>query len=140
MNIVERLMQIDDNAVNSKRVEIYRSHRLARLLGESEPVEIEIKELSYRRVSNIMAQMSDKKGNVRYDKKVDTELLLALEAVNNIDFKDHALQEKFGAATPKDLCEKLLQNDVPKIAEMVAEMSGYYSEDEEEDIEEIKNS
>ena len=63
-----------------------------------------------------------------------------LEAVNNIDFKDHRLQEKFGVATPKDLCEKLLQNDVPKISEMVAEMSGYSSEDDKEDIEEIKNS
>ena len=60
MNIVERLMQIDDNAVNSKHVEIYKSHRLARLLGESEPVEIEVKELAYRRVSDIMTQMTDK--------------------------------------------------------------------------------
>ena len=143
MNIVERLMQIDDNAVNTKHTEIYKSHRLARILGESEPVDIEIKELPYRKVSDIMTSMTDKKGQVQMDRKVDTELLLVLEAVTNIDFRDKALMDKFNCATPKDLAEKLLQNDVPLIAEKVAAMSGFSAEDENkesEDIEEIKNS
>ena len=142
MNIVDRLMQVDDNAVNQKHVEVFRSHRLARILGESEPVEIQIRELPYRRVQELTSMMIDQKGRPKLEKKVDTELMLALEAIVNIDFRNKELQDKFGCHTPKELCEKLLQSEVASIAELISDMSGYNQDEEEEkeELEEIKNS
>lgn len=139
MNIVDRLMSIDDNAINEKHIEKFESHRLARLLGESEPVIVELKELPYRRVSDIITMAITKKGNYDQKKRVDSEILLVTEAVNNIDLGNHDLQTKFHAASPKDLAEILFQGEIPKMVAVITEMAGYEEEDEEE-IEEIKNS
>ena len=140
MNIVDRLMQIDDDKVNQKHVEKFESHRLARLLGESEPVVVELKELPYRRVSDIITMAVNKKGGYDQKKRVDSEILLVMEAVDNIDLKNHDLQAKFRAQTPKELCEKLFQGEIPKMVGIITEMAGYNDEDEEEVVEEIKNS
>lgn len=136
MNIVEKLMAVDAKVVNEKKTEIFKSERLARLLGEEDHVEIEVRELPYRQVSEIMGSMLTSKGNVDFKKKVDAELRLIISSVN-IDFKNKALQEKFGCATPKDLAEKIIGSEIQAIADIVTELSGYNSDVDED--EEIKN-
>lgn len=136
-NIIEKLMKVDAGAIDQREVRTFASHRLARILGEKKPVELEIEELPYRQVSEIMTSTVKNDGTLDFNRKVDAELRLVLAAVKNIDFKNKDLQKKFGCATPKDLAEKLLEGETPQIAQVVLTMAGYT--DEEEEIEEVKN-
>lgn len=134
MNIVEQLLTVDESKIEKKEVRIFMSRRLGYILDAKGDVGIEVQEVPYRRVTNIMSKTFKGNGNMNYEKKVDSELLLVLEAVQNIDFKNHDLMAKFHCQTPKDLAEKILGNDVPKIATMVMDMVGWTGEDDEDEI------
>ena len=134
MNIVEQLLTVDESKIEEKEVRTFKSERLKRIFGVEEAIDIEVQEVPYRRVTNIMSKTFKGNGNMNYERKVDSELLLVLEAVQNIDFKNHDLMAKFHCQTPKDLAEKILGNDVPKIATMVMDMVGWTGEDDEDEI------
>lgn len=138
MNIVEQLLAVDEAAVEKKATKTFKSKRLANIFGQSEPVDIIVEEVPYRRVSSIMASIVKGDGRIDYEKKTDAELRLILASVQNIDFKNDELKQKFHCATPKDLAEKILGAEIPDIAAVAGELSGWSDAKDEE--EEIKNS
>lgn len=67
------------------------------------------------------------------DERIPLHILLA--GVVDPDFKNSALQEKYGAVTPAELIEKiLLPGEIEDLSRMVEKLSGYRSVT----IEEIK--
>lgn len=135
MNIVEKLLNTSNEAMNYKKKALFYSQRLSEIFGEN--VEIEIEEIPYRQASEIYSNIAKKNGTVDTVKKVDADLRICLAGIKNLDFKNQELKEKFGCATPKDLAEKILGNEVLPITEKILDLSGYTDEKDEED--EIKN-
>lgn len=141
MNLVENLLQIDDDKINEQNTAVFKSKRLQKMLGAEDPVDIELKEAPYRRISDIMSAAYNGKGKTDSSKLVTAQIRIILISVTNIDFKNDELQKKFGAATPADLVEKMLNSEIGAIWDTAVKLSGYADDEEteKEEIEEIKN-
>jgi hypothetical protein len=144
MNYVESLLQTDKAALDERQTKLFKSRRLARILGKSEPVDIKLQQIPSRRANEIVARQFDKKGNYDMSKVYDAKLLLIVEGVVDPPMKNADVREHFGAASPAELAEKLFDNEVPLIAREVSTLAGVeLSEDEAKDAEdaeaEVKN-
>lgn len=140
MNLVEQLMSSDSAKADEKNKAIFKSTRLQKILGAEEPVDIEIEQVSLRRIQDIMTLAVKQNGTVDFSKSIDCQVKVCMIGITNIPFKDEQLQMKFGCKTAPDLCEKLLGNELPTISEVVQDVSGYQKpEEDSESIETIKN-
>lgn len=115
MSLVEKLLAADaDIKKSTKRI---KSERLTKMIGAD--AYITIQEVSGRGFSQAKALS---KGAP--DPDFEANLIFAVKSIVDPDLKDEKLMERFGAATPKDLCEKLFEGEVYKIAEEVIGLSG----------------
>ena len=132
MNLVEQLVQVDvDKAYELKR-DIFKSERLKELLGLDVPVDVKIKELSQRKVQELLSMQYSSNGNHQMSKVFDSSLMCLVEGVEEPNLKDKELQEHFRAETPKRLAEVLFGREVTKISDAIMTLSGFGDDNEEE--------
>lgn len=134
MNVVERLMKADAKKADEKITKVYKSKALARLLGEKEPVDITIQEVSQKRTCEIMDGIYDSKGNVNLPKTYEANCKLCIAGIIEPSMKDKDLQEHFGCKMAIDLVEKLFKDEANDIAHEIKNIS-----DIDGDEDEIKN-
>ena len=137
MNLVEKLLRVDAGKVEEKKEKKIISKRLGKLMGSDEGVEITIREISAKRMNDIMAKMYNSKGNFDMSRSFDAKAIACAESVVEPDLKNKDLQEHFNCGTPKDLAVKLFGNEITKISDEVAELTGFLNVDETD--EEVKN-
>ncbi|MDF2842471.1 MAG: hypothetical protein K0R00_897 [Herbinix sp.] len=138
MNLVERLLAVDAKQIKEKLTEKIEIKRLSKLTGE--PFFVTVQEVDGERYQELQMELLDKKGRADYSKIYKQNTLLVLEGVIEPNLKDQALQEHFGASTPKDLAEILFPGGaMAKIADLISKVSGFDDEEQAEEEEEIKN-
>ena len=138
-NLVEALLKADASKVNEYKTGVFKSQRLADVLDQNEPVDVEIREISARRFKEIAGMQVDKNGNVDTSKIFDAELLVLLEGVVTPPLRDKSLREHFGAATPKELAEKLFGREVDALSDAISVLSGVDEDKSKEDEDTVKN-
>ena len=140
MNLVEELLKADVKKADELETGIYKSHKLAKIIGaKTETVDVQIKEIKSRRVNDIMAYQVDKNGQVDFSKNFDAKLMIIIEGVVDPDLRNKDLQKYFGCSDARQLTEKLFGNEVNKLSDEISILSGI-NPDEDEDLEnEIKN-
>lgn len=138
MNLIDKLIALDKKAFTEKETATYEVKRLSKLIGE--PFMITVQAIDSDLYQDIQLEIMDKKGKVDYGKAFDTQVKIVCSGVIEPNLKDEKLQKHFGALTPKELAKTLFQgSDLMKLSELIATVSGYGSDDEEEDEEAIKN-
>lgn len=132
-NLVERLLKADVKNATELKTGTFKSQALARVLGETEPVEIKIQEVSARKQNSIMDTALDDKGNVDLEKAYDANLKLIIAGVVEPSMKDDSLKEHFGCKMAIDLAEMLFKNEAGAIAEAIINLGkvGEVADDEE---------
>jgi len=142
MNRVEQLLTLDVEQLKQKKKAIFFSKRLGELLGMDKPFEVEIQELSQRRVTKFMGEMQNSKGNIDIEKTVKAKTHIVAEGVSDPQMNDPALKDKFGDLIPTDMSSLLFGPEITKIANAILAISGVDMDDEDDDkgYEEIKNS
>lgn len=136
-NLIERLMKADTKTVEERATGTFKSAMLARVLGEKEPVEIKIQEVSARRQNELMDSALDNKGNIDLGKAYDANIKMCIAGIVDPNLKDKELQEHFGCKMAVDLTEKLFKNEVGAISEAIINLGAVGNV--EDDEEEIKN-
>lgn len=135
MNLVEALIKADAKKAEELKTSVFLSKRLGKILGQSEAVEVKIKELPNRRVNDILAYQVDKRGEYDFSKSFDAKLMMIVEGVVEPDLKNKELQEHFGCGKARELAEKLFQSEVTELSDAIADISEVGEGSEEE----IKN-
>ena len=138
MNLVDQLLKSDVKKIDELETGVFKSHRLAKLIGaESETVDVIIQEVKSRRLNDIVSYQVDKKGNFDYAKSFDAKLMLAIEGCIDPDLRNKELQAYFTCANAKELAEKLFGSEINELSDAISVLSGINAEDDNE--EEIKN-
>lgn len=134
---IDMLMRMDREKVAEVPVKDIKANRLSQLMGQD--VTVEIKALAGDTYMDLLATATNKKGNVDVSKTYRAQALIVVEAMQSPSLKDKELQVHFGAASPIDLAKTLFPGgELTKIFQEVADLSGF-GDDEDEDLEEIKN-
>lgn len=137
-NLVDRLMKADKAKIEEMRTDVFRSQKLADIIGETEPVEIKIHELKARRMQAIQSDQIKKNGDVDFEKVYDAQLRICVEGISEPNLKDKELQEHFGCSLATELCEKLFNSEATLISDAIADLGIKINDKKTED--EIKNS
>lgn len=137
MNLVESLLKADAKKVGQLETDIFKSKKLAKVLGKKGSVDVEIQEIPAKRMNDIISFQFSKKGEFDISKSFDAKALCAIEGVTNPNLKDENLLKHFGCATPKDLAIKLFGTELNSLSDAITKLSGYGDEDGDET--EIKN-
>lgn len=135
MNLVEKLLALDENELKKERTKEYESKNLKRLIGEGTIVLRKVRE---RKIMENSLGSIDKKGNPNMANMHDTQLLIVLDGVKEPNLKDERLVEHFGVATPKDLAELLFDGEIADISDAITDFDTE-DDDEEETEEAVKN-
>ena len=135
MNTFDKLLQADKSRAEELQTAVFKSKRLAFILGESEPVDVTYRALTTREIQYFNEYMTNSKGEVNQHRVIDGNTMICAKAIQDPDINDQKLVEHFGAKSTNDLCEKLFQMEAATIAAKVMELSG--ATDDAED--EIKN-
>jgi len=138
-NLVDALLKADASKVNEYKTGVFKSQRLADVLERNELVDVEIREIPARRFKEIAGMQVDKAGNFDASRVFDAELLAVLDGVVSPDLRDKKLREHFGAATPKDLVEKLFGSEIDALSEAISTLSGANEDTSDEDEDIVKN-
>lgn len=134
MNTIDLLMKMDAGTITKVPTGEMEIKRLTELTGEK--FVVKYKALNGRRITELSQSTTDGNGNIVGGKAYDGNLILIGEAMISPDLKDKDLQKHFGAASPKDLADKLFNGgEVRKIASEIMQLSGYGNNTDEE----IKN-
>lgn len=141
MGLLDNLLKVDNAAAFEPETKKLKSKRLKKILSSEEDVEITIKELPYKRLSDLMAKQFDKKGNFDFSASIRTKAIIAAEGIVEPNLKSEELREHFGCATPAELAEKLFGMELSGICDEISTLSGLILNEEEaqEENEEIKN-
>lgn len=136
MNVVDFLMQMDAGKLAEVPTKEVKVKSLSEKAGRD--ITVTVKALPGRKITELMG-LAMKDGEVDVKKAFDANLLTVTYGLVEPDVKNKDLQEHFGAASPKDLVEKIFNGgEVVNLAVEIKKLSGY-NEDNEETDEEIKN-
>ena len=135
-NLVQELLKADKKKAFELETGIFRSKSLAKLLGKSEPVEVEIKELSPRRKSALLNKAVDRNGNTDYEKAHEVNLQVIVEGVVEPDLKTEELKEAYGCKMAIDLAERLFRSEVSALADAILTLGNV---DDSDYLNDIKN-
>lgn len=133
MNLVEKLVKADCSKAYELKRGTFKSKRLAQLIGETDPVEITVREIPQRKLNELMAMQYSNKGNFQIERTFDAKLMSIVEGVVEPSMTDKELLNHFNASTPKELAEVLFGSEVTAISDAIMELSGV-SEENEEDL------
>ena len=134
MTIAEELLKADAKKADELATGTYESKRLARILGKSGTVTIQIKEIPTKRLAEYL-DGTQKNGDYNFPKLLEASNKIVLAGVTEPSLKDKDLQEHFGCKLGIDLVEKLFGNEVIEISNAIQSLSGIADVDEDE----IKN-
>ncbi len=137
-NLVDRLMKADKAKIGEMRTGIFKSQKLADIIGETEPVEIKIHELKGRRMNLLQSEQMKDNGTVDFEKIYDTQLRICVEGISEPNLKDKELQKHLGCSLATELCEKIFNSEVSLIADEITNLGIKINDKKTED--EIKNS
>lgn len=128
MNTVELLLGLDAETITKIPEAEVELPRLSALTGET--FIVKVKALSGRRFQRINDLASGKNGKAN---NFEANLLALVDGVISPDLNNADLLKKFGAATPKDLAEKLFNiGEVNKLAAEIVRLSGVGEASEDE--------
>lgn len=136
MNLAEALLAADAGKIMKKATADFEVKRLSKMVGA--PFILHLRELPPRRVRDI-AELSTEvvRGKAKQD-RYKMVLQVICDAVTNKEFDDKEILKHYGAATKKDLFEKLFNvAEVEEIYQEANKLCGYG--DEAEQVDEIKN-
>lgn len=137
-NLVDRLMKVDKAKIGEMRTGVFKSQKLADIIGETEPVEIKIHELKGRRMNALQSEQIKDNGTVDFEKAYDTQLRICVEGISEPNLKDKELQQHLGCSLATELCEKIFNSEVSLIADEIVSLGIKINDKETEN--EIKNS
>lgn len=137
-NLVDRLMKADKAKIGEMRTGVFKSQKLADIIGETEPVEIKIHELKGRRMNALQSEQIKNDGTVDFEKAYDTQLRICVEGISEPNLKDKELQQHLGCSLATELCEKIFNSEVSLIADDIANLGIKINDKKTEN--KIKNS
>ena len=137
-NLVDRLMKADKAKIGEMRTGVFKSQKLADIIGETEPVEIKIHELKGRRMNALQSEQIKNNGEVDFEKVYDTQLRICVEGISEPNLKDKELQQHLGCSLATELCEKIFNSEVSLIADDIANLGIKINDKKTEN--KIKNS
>lgn len=139
MNLVEKLLKADKEKTKELERGTVKSKRLAKILGEEEPVIVEIQEIPARTMNDILAQSLNENGKFDFENMLDNNAMTLVEGVISPNLKDDNLIQHFDCATPKDLAIRLFGNEVTSISDAIINISEENEEKKEKKEKAIKN-
>lgn len=138
MNLAEMLLATDAGKITKKATKDYEVKRLTKITGE--PFILHLKQIPFARVRNIQSQAAEKGDNgeiIANMYRLQMGLLCA--GIADKDFDDRDVLNRYGAATRKDLFEKLFNaGEIQQIAEEISSLCGFGKQQVKQVIE-IKN-
>lgn len=138
MNLIEQLLKADIKKADEFESGIFRSRRLAKILGaEKKTVDVTIREVSSRRVNDIISYQMNSNGKLDYSKTHDAKLMMIVEGTVDPDLRNKDLQKYFGCEDAKGLAEKLFGNEIVELSDSISLLCGIENEKNKE--EEVKN-
>ena len=135
MNLVEKLKAIDKKEFEKLETRELPSAQLTKYLGGDETVNVKISAIDGDLFAQLTSTGVDRKGNVDFTKGFSTNAKVVAAAMLDPDLKDAELLKHLGVPTPEEAAKLLFKGELNKIAEQVAELSGFGENDEDE----IKN-
>lgn len=138
MNLVDELLKLDSKKADELKKGVFKSKRLASLLGsKEEAVDVTISEIPSRRLNDIISYQFNKNGGFDMSKSYDAKLILCTEACVEPDLMNKSLQAHFDCKNARELCEKLFGFEVNELSDEISALCGITKNENEE--EEVKN-
>lgn len=138
MNLVDELLKLDSKKADELKKGVFKSKRLASLLGsKEEAVDVTISEIPSRRLNDIISYQFNKNGGFDMSKSYDAKLILCTEACVEPDLMNKSLQTHFDCKNARELCEKLFGFEVNELSDEISALCGITKNENEE--EEVKN-
>lgn len=135
MNLVEKLLAVDNGEFNKIETQEITSKQLKKLLGEDAKVKIQA--IDGDLYAPLSANGLNDDGSVDYNTIFSTNAKIVAAGVVEPDLKNEALLKHLGVVTPADAAKKIFKGEVNKISAAIAKLSGF--ENEEETDEKVKN-
>lgn len=127
MNLVEKLMAVDNKEFEKIETKEIPSKALTKLLGEN--AKIKIQAVDGDLFGALSASGLDEDGEVDYGRAFSTNAKIAAAGIVEPNLKDDALLKHVGAATPADAAKKIFKGEINKIATEISELSGFKTEE-----------
>jgi len=134
MNLVEGLLKADQAKAKEYATGTFMSKRLAKVLGQNEPVEMTIREVDLGTIKNIREYATRRDGSFDSGKSFDSNFMLVAKGVVDPDLNNEELQKHFGADDPVQLAEILFRFEANFIADAIIKLSNMSLEDAEDII------
>ena len=134
MNLYEQLLKADQAKANEYETGTFLSKRLATVLGQAEPVKIQIREVDVETIKNIQQFSTRRDGSIDRNKSFDSNLMLCAEGIVDPDLKSQELQKHFGASNAMDLAEILFRFESAFIADAIIKLSNMSRADIEDTV------
>lgn len=134
MNLVEGLLKADQAKAKEYATGTFKSKRLAKVMEQSEPVEITIREVDLETIKNIREYATRRDGSYDASKGFDSNFMLVAEGVVDPDLNNEELQKHFGADSAAKLAEVLFRFEANYIADAIIKLSNMSLEDAEDII------
>lgn len=139
MNLVEKLIEVDNRKFDEVETEEIKSKKLGKLLNQEE-VKITIQALETETLLAIQASATDKKGNLKTEKVYDMHAKIVAAGMLEPSLKDEKLLAHLKVPTPSEAAKKIFRNELVKISNEIIRLSGLTEEESwEEEEKEIKN-
>lgn len=132
-NAVDLLMKMDAGKITKMPEGEYEIERLTELIGE--PFIVKYKALPGRKQAEIIDQFSDNDGKQTTVQSYESSLMLVAYSLIDPPLNNEELKAKYGAATPKDLAEKLfLTGEINEIVKRVTRLSKITESEQDKEI------
>ena len=123
MNLVEKLLALDNGEIEEIPTKTVISKRLTALFGEETKVTLQaVHPESYQEMA---AELYDDEGNAQIEKSYSVNARIAAAGIVEPSLKDADLMKKLGVASPADAAKKLFKGEVNAIADIIADLTGY---------------
>ncbi len=134
MNLVEGLLKADQAKAKEYATGTFKSKRLAKVLGQDEPVEIGIREIDLDTIKNVREYATRRDGSFDSSKSFESNYILVTKGVTDPDLNNDELQKHFGAHDAVELAEILFRFEANYIADAIIKLSNMTLEDAEDII------
>lgn len=139
MKLTELLLSTNPEQVTVLPSETFEVTRLSEAFGNAFVVNLQA--IPSKRMTEIQQRNMSIDGDGRQDINLyDLQLSLLADGIVDKDFNNVEVLKKYGAATKKDLFEKLFfAGEIAAISEKINKLSGYDKEKNKKIAEEVKN-
>lgn len=134
MNLYDELLKADQAKAREYATGTFKSKRLAKVLGQDEPVEMKIREVDVEVIKNIQQYSTRRDGSLDRNKTFDSNLMLVAEGVVDPDLKSPELQKHFNASDAVELAGVLFRFESAFIADEIIKLSNMSRNDIEDTI------